>query len=61
VVTLVALGMILGAAYSLWLYNHVIFRNFKPKFLQIFFDLNKRKVLIFLPFVVEIIWMVVYL
>jgi NADH:ubiquinone oxidoreductase subunit 4 (subunit M) len=34
--TLAALGMILGAAYSLWLYNLVIFKNFKPKFLQKF-------------------------
>ncbi len=34
VATLTSLGMILGAAYSLWLYNHVIFGNFKPKFLQ---------------------------
>jgi hypothetical protein len=33
---LVALGMILGAAYSLWLYNRVIFGNLKPKFLQNF-------------------------
>jgi NADH-ubiquinone oxidoreductase chain 4 len=34
VATLTSLGMILGVAYSLWLYNHVIFGNFKPKFLQ---------------------------
>jgi NADH-ubiquinone oxidoreductase chain 4 len=60
VATLAALGMILGAAYSLWLYNHVIFGNFKPKFLQKNSDLNRREVLIFLPFVVGIIWMGVY-
>jgi len=47
VATLTALGMILGATYSLWLYNRVIFGNFKPKFLQQIFDLNKKKVLIF--------------
>jgi NADH:ubiquinone oxidoreductase subunit 4 (subunit M) len=47
-------------AYSLWLYNRVIFGNFKPKFLQKISDLNRREVLIFLPFVVEIIWMGVY-
>jgi NADH-ubiquinone oxidoreductase chain 4 len=38
----------------------VIFRNFKPKFLQKNFDLNIKEVLIFLPFVVGIIWMGVY-
>jgi NADH-ubiquinone oxidoreductase chain 4 len=53
--------MILSAAYTLWLYNRVIFGNFKPKFLQKISDLNKREVLIFLPFVVGIIWMGVYL
>jgi NADH-ubiquinone oxidoreductase chain 4 len=42
-VTLAALGMILGAAYSLWLYNCVIFGNFKPKFLENFSDLNRRE------------------
>jgi len=61
VATLTALGMILGATYSLWLYNRVIFGNFKPKFPPKNFDLNKREVLIFLPFVVRIIWMGVYL
>jgi proton-translocating NADH-quinone oxidoreductase chain M len=60
VATLAALGMILGAAYSLWLYNRVIFGNFKPKFLQKFSDLNRREVLIFLPFIVGVIWMGVY-
>jgi NADH-ubiquinone oxidoreductase chain 4 len=46
VATLAALGMILGAAYSLWLYNCVIFENFKLKFLQKISDLNRREVLI---------------
>jgi len=60
VATLAALGMILGAAYSLWLYNRVIFGNFKLKFLQKFSDLNRREVLIFFPFIVGVIWMGVY-
>lgn len=60
VATLAALGMILGAAYSLWLYNRVIFGNFKPKFLQKFSDLNRREFLIFFPFIVGVIWMGVY-
>nr|QHD46966.1 Nad4 [Anthoceros agrestis] len=60
VATLAALGMILGAAYSLWLYNRVVFGNFKPNFLKKFSDLNRREVLIFLPFIVGVIWMGVY-
>nr|QIA60467.1 NADH dehydrogenase subunit 4 [Trichocolea tomentella] len=53
-------GMILGAAYSLWLYNRVVFGNFKPNFILKFSDLNRREVLIFLPLIVGVIWMGVY-
>jgi proton-translocating NADH-quinone oxidoreductase chain M len=60
VAALAALGMILGAAYSLWLYNRVVFGNFKPNFLPKFSDLNRREVLIFLPFIAGVIWMGVY-
>ena len=49
VATSAALGMILGAAHSLWPYNRVVFGNSKPKFLHKFSDLNRREVLIFLP------------
>nr|UYI31096.1 NADH dehydrogenase subunit 4 [Calypogeia sphagnicola f. sphagnicola]UYI31180.1 NADH dehydrogenase subunit 4 [Calypogeia sphagnicola f. paludosa]UYI31222.1 NADH dehydrogenase subunit 4 [Calypogeia sphagnicola f. paludosa] len=60
VAALAALGMILGAAYSLWLYNRVVFGNFKPNFLLKFSDSNRREVLIFLPFIAGVIWMGVY-
>nr|QIA60056.1 NADH dehydrogenase subunit 4 [Radula japonica] len=60
VAALAALGMILGAAYSLWLYNRVVFGNFKPNFILKFSDLNRREVLIFLPFIAGVIWMGVY-
>ncbi|XP_037409589.1 NADH-ubiquinone oxidoreductase chain 4-like [Triticum dicoccoides] len=52
VATLAMLGMILGAAYSLWLYNRVVSGNLKPDFLYKFSDLNGREVSIFLPFLV---------
>ncbi|KAA0052380.1 NADH-quinone oxidoreductase protein [Cucumis melo var. makuwa] len=45
VATLAALGMILGAAYSLWLYNRVVSGNCKPDFLHKFSDPNGREVL----------------
>uniref|UniRef100_UPI0030FF1618 NADH dehydrogenase subunit 4 n=1 Tax=Cyathodium cavernarum TaxID=351593 RepID=UPI0030FF1618 len=60
VATLAALGMILGAAYSPWPYNRVVFGNFKPKFILKFSDLNRREVLIFLPFIAGVIRMGVY-
>lgn len=43
VATLAALGMILGAAYSLWLYNRVVSGNLKPDFLHKFSDLMVEK------------------
>nr|QIA60719.1 NADH dehydrogenase subunit 4 [Riccardia latifrons] len=60
VATLAALGMILGAAYSPWLYNRVVFGNFKPNFIPKFSDSNRREVLIPLPFIAGVIWMGVY-
>jgi proton-translocating NADH-quinone oxidoreductase chain M len=60
VATLAALGMILGAAYSLWLYNRVVSGNLKADFLHKFSDLNGREVFIFIPFLVGVVWMGVY-
>jgi NADH-ubiquinone oxidoreductase chain 4 len=60
IATLAALGMILGGAYSLWLYNRVVFGNFKPHYINHFADLNRREFFLFLPFIFGIIWMGVY-
>nr|YP_009940669.1 NADH dehydrogenase subunit 4 [Passiflora edulis]QNZ92486.1 NADH dehydrogenase subunit 4 [Passiflora edulis] len=60
VATLAALGMILGAAYSLWLYNRVVSGNLKPDFLHKFSDLNGREVSIFIPFLVGVVRMGVH-
>nr|YP_009676247.1 NADH dehydrogenase subunit 4 [Camellia sinensis]YP_010520483.1 NADH dehydrogenase subunit 4 [Camellia nitidissima]QDS78270.2 NADH dehydrogenase subunit 4 [Camellia sinensis var. assamica]WEV89045.1 NADH dehydrogenase subunit 4 [Argania spinosa]WVH37854.1 NADH dehydrogenase subunit 4 [Camellia sinensis var. sinensis]QDE13166.1 NADH dehydrogenase subunit 4 [Camellia sinensis]UXP75773.1 NADH dehydrogenase subunit 4 [Camellia nitidissima] len=60
VATLAALGMILGAAYSLWLYNRAVSGNLKPDFLHKFSDPNGREVSIFIPFLVGLVWMGVH-
>jgi len=60
IATLAATGMILGGAYSIWLYNRVVFGNLKPIYLNQFADLNRREFFILLPFVVCIFWMGVY-
>nr|WEI34515.1 NADH dehydrogenase subunit 4 [Saururus chinensis] len=60
VATLAALGMILGAAYSLWLYNRAVSGNLKPDFLHKFSDPNGREVSIFLPFLVGVVRMGVH-
>nr|UFH78282.1 NADH dehydrogenase subunit 4 [Chlorophytum comosum] len=60
VATGAALGMILGAAYSLWLYNRAVSGNLKPDFLHKFSDPNGREVSIFLPFLVGVVRMGVH-
>nr|YP_009430404.1 NADH dehydrogenase subunit 4 [Bupleurum falcatum]YP_010035064.1 NADH dehydrogenase subunit 4 [Glycyrrhiza uralensis]ARR27536.1 NADH dehydrogenase subunit 4 [Bupleurum falcatum]QOX10087.1 NADH dehydrogenase subunit 4 [Glycyrrhiza uralensis]QVY59129.1 NADH dehydrogenase subunit 4 [Glycyrrhiza uralensis] len=60
VATLAALGMILGAAYSLWLYNRVVSGNLKADFLHKFSDPNGREVSIFIPFLVGLVRMGVH-
>lgn len=60
IATLAAIGMILGAAYSLWLYNRVVFGAWKPNYINKLADLNRREVLMLTPFVFGIFWMGIY-
>ncbi|HND46287.1 MAG TPA: NADH-quinone oxidoreductase subunit M, partial [Chitinophagales bacterium] len=41
-----ALGVILSGAYSLWLYNRVVFGNIKVNYTQLFTDINFREFVI---------------
>lgn len=54
---LAAIGMILGAAYTLWLTNRVLFGGTK---LYALADLNRREVFMLLPFVIGVLWMGIY-
>jgi NADH-quinone oxidoreductase subunit M len=55
-----AIGIILAAAYGLWLYKRVIFGNLdKPHLLKIE-DLNKREIIFFTPLVLSTIIIGVY-
>ena len=40
---LAAIGTILGAIYSIWLYNRLMFGNLQIEFIQEYADLNKRE------------------
>jgi proton-translocating NADH-quinone oxidoreductase chain M len=60
IATLAATGMILGGAYSIWLYNRVVFGNFKPDYIDCFSDVNRREFFIFVPFVFGVLWMGFY-
>nr|NP_044801.1 NADH dehydrogenase subunit 4 [Reclinomonas americana]AAD11916.1 NADH dehydrogenase subunit 4 [Reclinomonas americana] len=53
-------GIILGAAYSLWLYNRVAFGNLKIEYIQFFYDVTRREMLVFTPLVILVFVMGIY-
>jgi NADH-quinone oxidoreductase subunit M len=53
-------GMILGAAYSLWLYRRIIFGSITRDDLKSILDLSPREIGIFVPLVVLTFWMGIY-
>jgi NADH-quinone oxidoreductase subunit M len=59
VATFATLGVILSAAYALWLYRKVIFGTLKPSLAAIR-DLGPREILIFAPLVILTIWFGIY-
>ena len=55
-----ASGMVLGAAYMLYLYRRVIFGVLTKDSLKSILDMNRREALVFAPLVVLVFWMGVY-
>jgi proton-translocating NADH-quinone oxidoreductase chain M len=55
-----ALGVILCGAYSLWLYNRIIFGNLKVNYTSNFSDLTIREFAILLPLLIFIVFMGIY-
>jgi NADH-quinone oxidoreductase subunit M len=53
-------GIILGAAYALWLYRKIIFGELTKDSLKGILDMNRREIAIFLPLVLITLWMGVY-
>ena len=60
VAALAALGMVLGAAYMLWLYRRVIFGELVKEELKAIRDLGRREIAMFAPLVAVVFWMGVY-
>ncbi len=56
----IATGVILGAAYMLWLYRRVIFGTLDKEDLKAFLDLGPREVAIFAPLIAIVFWMGMY-
>ena len=55
-----ATGLILGAAYMLYLYRRVIFGTLDKPNLQTILDLSMREKIVFAPLVVLVLWMGIY-
>jgi NADH-quinone oxidoreductase subunit M len=53
-------GMILGAAYMLWLYRRVIFSKVTRDEVRNLLDLSPREMAIFVPLIVLTLWMGIY-
>nr|QIC54978.1 NADH dehydrogenase subunit 4 [Cryptophyta sp. CCMP2293] len=60
ITTLASLGMILSAAYSLWLCNRVLFGQLHVKHIIQYSDLNKREICLLFPLVFCTLWLGIY-
>ncbi|WP_299616214.1 NADH-quinone oxidoreductase subunit M [Pelagibius sp.] len=60
VALLAATGMVLGAAYMLYLYRRVIFGKMTKDDLKAILDMNWREQAVFAPLVVLVFWMGIY-
>jgi NADH-quinone oxidoreductase subunit M len=60
VALLAATGMVLGAAYMLWLYRRVIFGALTKAELRSILDLSPREIAIFAPLAFLTLWMGIY-
>lgn len=60
VATLIATGMVLGAAYALWLYRRVVFCELVKTDLLHMPDLSRREWIIFLPLAIAVLWLGIY-
>jgi NADH-quinone oxidoreductase subunit M len=60
VATLATTGLILGAAYALWLYRQIIFGELTKDSLKAILDMNRREIAVFLPLVLLTVWMGIY-
>jgi len=55
-----ATGMVIGACYSLWLFNRVSYGNPKTQYFNCYTDLNKREFFTFLPLILGTLIMGLY-
>jgi len=55
-----AFSMVLGAGYSIWLFNRVCFGSLKLQYITSFQDISRREFYILLPLGISVLWMGIY-
>jgi NADH-quinone oxidoreductase subunit M len=60
VAAFICTGIILGAAYMLWLYARVVFGEMTKDSLKTILDLDRREIAVFAPLVAMVLWMGIY-
>jgi NADH-quinone oxidoreductase subunit M len=60
VALMAATGVILGAAYMLYLYRRVIFGELTKADVKAMLDLDRRELAIFVPVILVVMWMGIY-
>jgi len=60
VAALAATGLILGAAYALWLLRRIVFGKLVKPDLKAMYDMNMREIALFVPLVIVVLWMGIY-
>lgn len=55
-----ATSVVIGGAYSLWLFNRIAYGNLKTQYTNIFLDLSKREFIIFVPLIVGTLFTGIY-
>lgn len=60
ITVLASLGIVLGAAYAIWLYNRVAFGPLKLVYIKEYFDTSQREFFVFVPFIILTLLMGIY-
>jgi len=55
-----ATGVIIGGAYSLWLFNRIAYGNLKTQYTTMFLDISPREFIVFLPLILGTIVVGIY-
>ncbi|MBF0368077.1 MAG: NADH-quinone oxidoreductase subunit M [Magnetococcales bacterium] len=60
VATVAATGVVLGAAYMLWMYKKVVLGDIRHDDVKAMMDMNKREIAMFVPLIVLVFWIGFY-